>query len=99
MSDIGKKVIEGLDEVIAYKKGEKTLKTTEIDMAPVDVKTIRQKMHLSQQEFANRFGFPVTTLRNWEQGRRTPEGTAQILLRIIEKYPEVVEDTLRPIHA
>ena len=99
MPNINDKVITGLDEAIAYKEGKKTLRVTEIDMAPVNVKTIRKNMHLSQQEFSNRYGFPVTTVRNWEQGHRTPEGAAQILLKVIEKHPEVVENTLRPTHA
>ena len=39
-----------------------------------DVKTIRAKLDMTQEEFAGRFGFSINTLRHWEQGRRVPEG-------------------------
>ena len=51
-------------------------------------------MHLSQDEFAAKFGFAAASVRNWEQGRRQPEGPARVLLAVIERHPEVVEDVL-----
>ena len=45
---------------------------------------------LSQTEFAAWFGLSPGTLRNWEQGRRVPEGPARVLLRVIERDPEAV---------
>ena len=49
---------------------------------PTDVKGIREKLKASQAEFALMIGVSVATLRNWEQGRRTPEGQALALLRV-----------------
>jgi putative transcriptional regulator len=46
---------------------------------------------LSQAEFSARFALPVETLRDWEQGRVVPDAPAQMLLRVIEAAPEVVE--------
>lgn len=58
--------------------------------APDDVKGIRQRLGLSQQQFAARFGFSVETIRNYEQGHRTPAGPARVLLRVIASEPDAV---------
>jgi putative transcriptional regulator len=47
------------------------------EFAPVDVKAIRRRLGVSQAEFARLIGVSVATLRNWEQGRRRPEGPAR----------------------
>ena len=60
----------------------------------VDVKAIRTKIGLSQTAFADRYGFRVRTVQEWEQGRRRPEGPARILLKIIERAPRAVERAL-----
>jgi putative transcriptional regulator len=59
-----------------------------------DVRTIRQKQKLSQQEFAAMLGISLGTLRNWEQGRRKPEGAARVLLQVAAKHPTVIWDTV-----
>lgn len=56
-----------------------------------DVRAIRRKLHLSQSQFAKRFGFSVRTIQEWEQGRAIPDKPARILLRVIEKSPKTVE--------
>jgi putative transcriptional regulator len=56
-----------------------------------DVRAIRLKLGLSQQEFARRFGFSVRTVQEWEQGRAIPDRPARVLLRVIEKSPKAVE--------
>jgi len=61
-----------------------------------DVKAIRQKLALSQAAFANRFGFSVRTVQQWEQGRSVPDRPTRILLRVIESAPEAVEQALAP---
>ena len=60
-----------------------------------DVKRIRRNLGLSQSEFALLIGVSVSTLQNWEQGRREPEGPARALLRVAEAHPEAVLDALR----
>lgn len=55
-----------------------------------DVRSIRDRYGLSQPKFADMLGISVSTLRNWEQGRRKPEGAARILLLVAAKYPETV---------
>jgi len=59
-----------------------------------DVKRLRERYRLSQPKFASLMGISVATLRNWEQGRRKPEGSARVLLRVADKYPEAVLETL-----
>lgn len=60
-----------------------------------DVKIIRKSFDLSQNRFAKLLGISVGTLRNWEQGRRKPDGPARVLLRIAAKHPEAVLDISR----
>ena len=61
-----------------------------------DVKKIRSRYGLSQIEFAAMLGISVGTLRNWEQGRRAPEGPARVLLQVAAKHPDAVWDVVRP---
>ena len=60
----------------------------------VDVRAVRNRLGLSQQQFAAGFGVSVGTVRNWEQGRRQPEGAARVLLRVIEREPAAVKRAL-----
>jgi len=60
----------------------------------VDVRAIREKMKLSQTEFAARFGFTPAAVRQWEQGRRQPQGPARVLLTVIAREPKAVRRAL-----
>ena len=64
-------------------------------VAGPDVKRIRANYKLSQGEFAALIGISVATLRNWEQGRRIPEGPARVLLQVAAKHPDAVWDVVR----
>jgi putative transcriptional regulator len=64
--------------------------------AEIDVQRIRRSLHLSQNEFASRFGISPGTLRDWEQGRKKPEGPARVLLMVIAKDPKAVTRALEP---
>jgi putative transcriptional regulator len=55
-----------------------------------DVAALRARFHLSQAKFAALLGISTATLRNWEQGRREPEGPARVLLRVAARHPEAV---------
>jgi putative transcriptional regulator len=55
-----------------------------------DVRTLREGYGLSQTQFAALLGISPGTLRNWEQGRRKPEGSARVLLRVVARHPEAV---------
>ena len=60
----------------------------------IDVRGLRERHGLSQSKFAALMGISVGTLRNWEQGRRRPEGSARVLLRVVEKHPDAVFDAV-----
>jgi putative transcriptional regulator len=60
-----------------------------------DVRKIRNSTGLTQKEFAERFGFSIETIRNYEQGHRSPTGPARTLLRVIANEPEAVARVLR----
>jgi putative transcriptional regulator len=61
---------------------------------PTDVKSVREKLKASQTEFALMIGVSVATLRNWEQGRRIPDGPALALLRVATRNPRAVAEAL-----
>ena len=63
----------------------------------IDVAEIRKRFGLSQDKFAQLLGISSSTLRNWEQGRRKPEGAARVLLRVAAKHPEAVLDAVHNI--
>lgn len=64
------------------------------DFKPEDVRAIRQSLGKSQTEFSLLIGVSVATLRNWEQGRRVPEGPARALLRVAAANPRAVARAL-----
>jgi putative transcriptional regulator len=59
------------------------------------VKRLRQRLKLSQDAFARRYGIPVGTLRDWEQARRAPDACGRAFLAVIARAPEIVPQTLR----
>jgi DNA-binding transcriptional regulator YiaG len=61
---------------------------------PVDVKALRARLGISQEDFAGRYGLDVATVRNWEQGRTKPDGPAATLLQLIDRDPEKVVELL-----
>ena len=61
-----------------------------------DVHRIRAKLAMTQDNFAAAFGVSVATVRNWEQGRRKPQGAARVLMTIIEREPDAVLRAIRP---
>lgn len=73
---------EALQEVLAHRQGKQSLAHYTVDIEPSDIQKIRQKYLLSQKEFAQLFGVSIKTLQQWEQGRRQPQGPAQVLLKV-----------------
>jgi len=61
-----------------------------------DIAALRRFVGLTQAEFARAIGISVHTLRNWEQGRRSPEGPAIALLRIAARHPRIIRKSLEP---
>lgn len=96
----GESLIEALEEVRAWQRGEATLEVVTVDpMPPARIRAIRKRVARSAREFERRFGIPAATLSNWEQGRRKPDPAACALLRVIEREPEAVVRALTPAKA
>jgi putative transcriptional regulator len=97
--DVAKKAFEaiaaGLRDALAYSRGDKTAgRMTRVPVPEVDVAATRRKLGISQRDFALAFGVSVATVRNWEQGRRSPHGPARVLLAVIDRAPATVLETL-----
>jgi len=93
---VGARIIDGLEQAIAWTRGDsRNVRVTLVQVPEVDVRKVRTNMGLSQAQFATKFGLPPATLRNWEQGRSRPDAPTRVLLAVIAKHPEAVEDVLR----
>jgi putative transcriptional regulator len=91
----GARILQGAKEALALARGEADPKKYRVHVpAEVNVKTIRRRLKLTQNEFSRRFGIPQGTLRDWEQGRRRPEGPARALLLVIQHEPKAVDRAL-----
>jgi putative transcriptional regulator len=96
MSKIGASILRGFEEAIAFAEGTADMSLYRVHIpAEIDVRAIRGRLGLTQQEFAVRFGFSVNTLRHWEQGRRVPEGPTRAYLMVIDREPQAVQKALR----
>lgn len=89
MSDAYKSIKQGLTEAIAHARG-KRVAVRVYEPKSVDVSALRQRVGMTQTQFAARFGFSVATLRHWERGDRKPHGPALVLLNVIDRDPKAV---------
>ena len=86
-------LLKSIDEARSIRAGRrKPSRVMRFD--PVEVKSIRKRLHVSQVEFAHLIGVSAATLRNWEQGRTYPEGAARVLLKIAAHRPDIVFEAL-----
>ena len=96
MSKVADSIRRGLEEAVTFAKGEADAKVYRVHVPQtVDVKAIRARLEMTQEEFAGRFGFNVNTLRHWEQGMRQPEGPARAYLLVIDRAPKAVQKALQ----
>ena len=86
--NIGKEILEGIQEIKAHKAGEMTLHSRTLK-EPAAPQVIRARLKLSQSAFAGLMGVSLRTIQDWEQGRRKPSGPAAALLRIAEQKPDI----------
>ena len=94
MTTVADGILQGLKEALAHARGE-DVGCIVHQPKILDVRAIRAKTGMTQEQFAQRFGFSVNTLRHWEQGKRYPEGPARSYLKVIDKDPEAVMRALR----
>jgi len=88
---------QGLNEAIAHAKsqGKEVAGIKVYQPQAIDVSRLRERLSLTQEQFAARFGFSVATLRHWERGDRSPSGASLVLLNVIDRNPSVVLQALQ----
>ena len=87
-------LLQSVQEVDLIEKGEmQPARVFKLD--PSDITAMRNKTHKTQEEFATMLNISIGTLRNWEQGRRKPDGAALSLLKVVSADPQYVEKVLR----
>jgi len=96
MTILGKRLIKAAEEARAIARGEADPGNYRVYVpAEVDVKAIRRGLKMTQAQFAARYGFPLGTLRDWEQGKSKPDTSARAYLQVILKEPKAVERALQ----
>lgn len=88
LSPLAEGILAGLTDAVNHAKGNKAKETI---IYTANAKVIREKLGLSQTEFAQSYKIPLSTLKNWEQGRRSPDATASAYLWTIERLPKEVQ--------
>ena len=86
---VGKSLIKGAKEALAIAKGELEPAAVYVPET-VDVAAIRKQQGLTQAAFAERYGLAESAIRDWEQNRRRPDRAAMLLLKVIERSPDIV---------
>lgn len=97
--ELFQELLESVSETAAAIRGDSPPRGTSRSLRDVDVAAVRHGLNLSQSDFAALLGISMHTLRNWEQGRRRPEGPAQALLRIAERRPKVFIEVMQELLA
>ncbi len=93
MSELFDSIKQGLKEAIEFAEGKDNAAKV-FQLSAIDVKKLRQKIGMTQTEFAGFLGISLATLRHWERGDRTPRGPALILLNLVSKDPKAIFNVL-----
>lgn len=90
-------LMQGVEEMAAHRQGKITLRHTTVESQPApevsaqEIVALREKLHMSQSVFARRIRTSTSTLRNWEQEKARPNAQAALLIKLVERYPDMVE--------
>ena len=93
MTDIPELTSDTLERALPAKLHERLMNG--IIESGSDIAALRRFVGMTQVQFAYAMGISVHTLRNWEQGRRQPEGPAVALIRIAARHPRIIRESLR----
>jgi len=85
----------GLEQAIRHRKGRRVAGLKLHEPPPVDVKAVRRRTGLTQEQFAATFAIGLGALRHWERGDRKPRGATRVLLNVIARDPEAVLRAVR----
>ena len=96
MNDTEMSILNGLTDALNFAKGKTDdAKVYRVRVKDINVCELRERLDLTQAQFAETCGVSCETLRNWEQGKRKPEGPAKVLLNVIAHDPKCVFEALR----
>ena len=104
MNDTEMSILNGLTDALKFAEGktddakvynDEMIKAAQRAQEDINVRELRERLDLTQAQFAETFGVSCETLRNWEQGKRKPEGPAKVLLNVIAHDPKCVFEALR----
>lgn len=96
MNDTEMSILNGLTDALNFAKGKTDdAKVYRVRVKDINVRELRERLDLTQAQFAETFGVSCETLRSWEQGKRKPEGPAKVLLNVIAHDPKCVFEALR----
>ena len=90
----GDDLIASLNQAITHAKGQSKDAREHVVQVP-DVRSLRERLKMSQQTFSSTYRIPLATLKGWEQGRRQPDATAAAYLNVIEKLPTEAQAALK----
>ena len=95
MGKFGKDLMDSMRQAAQHAEGGtvRGMRVTTVELP--DVRAIRQKLHMSQQRFAETYRIPLPTLKNWEQGRRSPDAPAAAYLQAIAREPKAIKEALQ----
>jgi len=95
--DLFTELMQGVEEMAGHRQGKITLRQTTLEALPSpqisasEIVALREKLHMSQSVFARRIRTSTSTLRNWEQEKARPNAQAALLIKLVERYPDMVE--------
>jgi putative transcriptional regulator len=95
MTTLGKRLIQSAKEARKIVRGEADAKSYKMHIpAEIDVRAVRVRLKMTQEEFAVRYGLTLARVRDWEQGRSSPDSAARAYLTVIEREPKAVARAL-----
>jgi putative transcriptional regulator len=96
MSGLGKRLIKSAKQARAIAKDEADPDTYKVFVPQkIDVKEIRARLGMTQEQFSVRYALSLSSVRDWEQGRYAPDPAVRAYLTVIDHNPEAVEEALR----
>lgn len=89
------RIMAGLNDAVAIAEGRAESGSFRMHIpSNVDVKALRRRVGLTQEQFAVRYGFTLGRIRDWEQGRTSPAASDRVLLTVLEREPDAVKRAL-----
>jgi putative transcriptional regulator len=96
LTQVADSIRRALEEALAYTETSTDRSQYGVTVPRlIDVRSIRDRLGLTEEEFAAQFGFSAAAVRQWEQGTRQPEGPARAYLLVIDRAPKAVQRALR----